>query len=74
MLDGTGGTEPAGKHMFFYGKGSETYQLGTDLFFTHKRIQSAVKSIVSVSVTHKQIVIEKNAVFWDVMPCGSCKN
>jgi hypothetical protein len=29
-----GGTEPAGKCTFFYGKGNETYELGTGFFRT----------------------------------------
>jgi hypothetical protein len=32
-----GGTEQAGEYTFFYGKGNETHELGTD-FFVHKRI------------------------------------
>jgi hypothetical protein len=32
-----GGTEPAGEFTFFYGKGNENHELGTD-FFVHKRI------------------------------------
>jgi hypothetical protein len=27
-----GGTEPAGKNTFFYGKGNENYELGTGFF------------------------------------------
>jgi hypothetical protein len=27
-----GGTEPAGEYTFFYGKGNENYELGTDFF------------------------------------------
>jgi exonuclease III len=29
-----GGTEPAGEYTFFYGKGNENYELGTDFFCT----------------------------------------
>jgi hypothetical protein len=32
-----GGTEPAGEHTFFYGKGNTNHELGTG-FFVHKRI------------------------------------
>jgi hypothetical protein len=32
-----GGTEPAGEYTFFYGKGNENHELGTELFM-HKRI------------------------------------
>jgi hypothetical protein len=32
-----GGTEPAGDHIFFYGKGNENYELGTSFFFVHER-------------------------------------
>jgi hypothetical protein len=36
-----GGTELAGKYIFFYGMGNEYHELGTG-FFVHKRIISAV--------------------------------
>jgi hypothetical protein len=42
-LDGDG-TEPAGKYIFFYGKGNENHELGTG-FFVHKRITSAVMRV-----------------------------
>jgi exonuclease III len=36
----SGGTEPAGKYTFFYGKGNKNHELGTG-FFVHKIIVSA---------------------------------
>jgi hypothetical protein len=43
-----GGTKPAGKYTFFYGKKNENHGLGTD-FSVHKRIISAVKRAEFVS-------------------------
>jgi hypothetical protein len=43
-----GGTEPAGKYIFFYGKGNENHELGMG-FFVYKIIISAVKRVVFVS-------------------------
>jgi hypothetical protein len=43
-----GDTEPAGKYIFFYGKGNETHELGTG-FFVHKRIISAAKRVEFVT-------------------------
>jgi hypothetical protein len=40
-----GSIEPAGEHIFFYGKGNENYELGA-FFFVHKRIVLAVKRVV----------------------------
>jgi hypothetical protein len=39
-----GGTEPAIKCTFFYGKGNQNHELGIG-FFVHKRIISAVMKI-----------------------------
>jgi hypothetical protein len=43
-----GDTEPAGKYIFFYGKGNENHKLGTG-FFVRKRIISPVKRLELVS-------------------------
>jgi hypothetical protein len=42
-----GGTEPAGEYTFFYGKGNENHELDAG-FFVHKRIMSAVKSLLVI--------------------------
>jgi nitrous oxidase accessory protein NosD len=36
-----GGTEPAGKYIFFYGKGNEKHELGTGIY-VHRKIKFAV--------------------------------
>jgi hypothetical protein len=41
-------TEPAEEYTFFYGKGNENQELGTDSF-VHKRITSTVKRVEFVS-------------------------
>jgi hypothetical protein len=51
-----GGTEPAGEYTFFYGKGNENHELGTD-FFVHKKIISTVKKVEFVSDRMSYIIL-----------------
>jgi hypothetical protein len=51
-----GGTEPAGECTFFYGKGNENHELGTD-FLMHKKILSAVKRVEFVSDRMSYIIL-----------------
>jgi hypothetical protein len=51
-----GGTEPAGKYIFFYGKGNENLEFGTG-FFVHKRIVSAVKRVEFVNNRMSYIIL-----------------
>ena len=51
-----GGTVRAGDYNFFYGKGNENHQLGTE-FFVHHRIVSAVRSVAFVSDRTSCIVL-----------------
>jgi len=50
------GTVRAGDYNFFYGKGNENHQLGTD-FFVHRRLVSSVKIIEFVSDRLSYIVL-----------------
>jgi hypothetical protein len=43
-----GGTEPANKYTFLYGKGNENHELCT-VFFVHKRNISSIKAVEFVS-------------------------
>jgi hypothetical protein len=43
-----GGRERAGEYTFFYGKGNDNHELGTDLFID-ERLISAVKKVEFVS-------------------------
>jgi hypothetical protein len=54
-----GGTEPAGEHTFFYGKGIDNHELGTGFFFVHKRIISAVKRVEFVSDRMSYIILDR---------------
>jgi hypothetical protein len=51
-----GGTERAGEHTFFYGKGDENHELGTG-FLVHKRIISAGKRVMFVSDRLSYIIL-----------------
>jgi hypothetical protein len=50
------GTKPAGEYTFFFGKGNENYELGTD-FSVHKIIISAVKRVEFVSNGMSYIIL-----------------
>jgi hypothetical protein len=50
------GTESAGEHTFFYGKGDENHELGT-AFLVPKRIISAVKRVEFVSDRMSYIIL-----------------
>jgi exonuclease III len=51
-----GGTERAGEYTFFYVKGTENYEVGTD-FFVHKTIMSAVNPSTGMAVTTCQLLL-----------------
>jgi hypothetical protein len=50
------GTTPAGEYTFFYGKGNENHELGTDSF-VHKRTISAVKMVEFVNDRMSYIIL-----------------
>jgi exonuclease III len=52
-----GGTEPAGEHISFYGRGNENHELGTGSF-VHKRTISAVKRVEFVSDRMSYIILK----------------
>jgi hypothetical protein len=51
-----GGTESARKYKFFYGKGNENHELGSD-FFVLKRIISAVKRVEFITDRMSYIIL-----------------
>ena len=51
-----GGTVRAGDYNFFYGKGNENHQFGT-VFFVHRRIVLAVRTVEFVSDRLSYIVL-----------------
>jgi hypothetical protein len=48
-----GGTEPAGEHIFFYGRGNENHEG----FFIHKRIIAAVTRVEFISDRMSYIIL-----------------
>jgi hypothetical protein len=56
VMSEAGCNEPPGEYTFYYGKGDENHELGTDVF-VHKRIISAVKRVEFVSDRMSYIIL-----------------
>jgi hypothetical protein len=62
------GTSPTGQYTFFYENENKNHGLGTGFILYRREPYQHVRFEVFTAVAMK------NGVYWDVTPCGFCKN